>query len=84
MQDDELLSLVAAGASYMEILDYLRNRGPRQLTPIELLRIFQEELGISFVKTREMFEYFDPQLRPIVDTALINERGRLLLLERRS
>ena len=31
-----------------------------------------------------MFEYFDPQLRPIVDTDLIDERWRLLLLERRS
>ncbi|MFC0433125.1 hypothetical protein [Kutzneria buriramensis] len=84
MSDDELLSRVDAGASYMEILEYLRTRGPRPLTPIGLLSIFHKELGISFIKARTMFEYFDPQLRPIVDTALINERGRLLLLERRS
>lgn len=59
-------------------------RRPGRVERIELLRIFQVEFGISFIKTREKFEYFDPQMRPIVDTALINERGRLLLLEWRS
>jgi hypothetical protein len=82
VNDEELRALVAGDATFMEVLDHLRRRGPRPLTPIEFLRIFQEELGISFVKARAMLDCFDPGMRPIVDTDLINERGRLLL-ERR-
>ncbi|GLY86077.1 hypothetical protein Airi02_040060 [Actinoallomurus iriomotensis] len=74
-----LRSLAAGGATFLEVLGYLAQRESRPVTPLEFLRVFQEELGISFVESRKMLEYFDPQMKPIVDRRLINERGRLLL-----
>ncbi|MFI0904816.1 hypothetical protein ACH4TE_14920 [Streptomyces sioyaensis] len=61
------------------MIEYLANRYDRELSPFEFLNTFQEELGISFVESRAMLEYFDPQMKPIADTGLINERGRTLL-----
>ncbi|WP_158692920.1 hypothetical protein [Streptomyces roseochromogenus] len=77
-----LRNLVAEGATFLEVLEFLSRRGPRPLTPLEFLRVFQEELGISFIESRNMLEYFDPDMKPMVDAALINERGRLLLQRR--
>lgn len=74
-----LRDLVAEGAAFLEVLEFLSRRGSRALTPLEFLRVFQEELGISFIESRNMLEYFDPNMKPIVDVELINERGRLLL-----
>ncbi|MFJ3765023.1 hypothetical protein ACIPQJ_11890 [Streptomyces sp. NPDC090082] len=74
-----LRDLVTEGATFLEVLEHLSRRGPRALTPLEFLRVFQEELGISFVESRNMLEYFDPGMKPIVDVEVINERGRLLL-----
>lgn len=74
-----LRDLVAAGASFLEVIEYLAHRHPRELSPLEFLHIFQRELGISFVESRAMLEYFDPQMKPIADSRLINERGRTLL-----
>ncbi|MER6678576.1 hypothetical protein [Streptomyces sp. NPDC000983] len=74
-----LRDLVAEGVTFFEVLEYLSRRSHRALTPLEFLRVFQEELGISFIESRNMLEYFDPDMKPIVDVGLINERGRLLL-----
>lgn len=74
-----LQDLAAKGATFLELLEHLSRRGHRPLTPLEFLRVFQEELGISFVESRNMLEYFDPSMKPIADEGLINERGRLLL-----
>ncbi|MEV6674414.1 hypothetical protein [Streptomyces sp. NPDC051162] len=74
-----LRDLVAEGASFLEVLEFLSRRDSRALTPLEFLRVFQEELGISFIESRNMLEYFGPDMKPIVDVELINERGRLLL-----
>lgn len=82
---DDLGSLVSGGASILEVLEYLSARSaPNALTPFGFLRIFQEELGISFVETRSILEYFDPQMRPVADSNLINERGDLILRRYRS
>ncbi|MFI1160267.1 hypothetical protein [Streptomyces sioyaensis] len=61
------------------MIEYLSHRQPSELNPLEFLSIFQQELGISFVESRSMLEYFDPQMKPIADSGLINERGRALL-----
>lgn len=74
-----LQDLAAKGATFSELLEYLSRRGLRPLTPLEFLRAFQEELGISFIESRKMLEYFDPSMKPIADEGFINERGRLLL-----
>ncbi|MFD9210344.1 hypothetical protein ACFVZM_29185 [Streptomyces sioyaensis] len=74
-----LRNLVAAGASFLEVIEYLVHRHPRDLSPLKFLHIFQQELGISFVESRPMLEYFDPQMKPIADSGLINEHGRALL-----
>ncbi|MEV6568205.1 hypothetical protein [Streptomyces kronopolitis] len=61
------------------MIEYLAKRHDRELAPLEFLNTFQEELGISFVESRAMLEYFNPQMKPIADTELINDRGRILL-----
>ncbi|MDT0460433.1 hypothetical protein RM550_32730 [Streptomyces sp. DSM 41527] len=75
-----LRDLVAAGATFLEVVTHLSRRCHHELSPLEFMKVFQEELGISFVETRAMLEYFDPQMKPIADPGLINERGRTLLL----
>ena len=82
MSSSELRNLVAEGVTFMEVLDRVRKRSSGPLTAIEFMKVLQEELGIYFTETREMYEYFDSDLCPTVDVHLINERGRLLL-ERR-
>lgn len=49
------------------------------LTPFEFLRTIQEELGISFVETRDVLQYFDPEMRPIVDMNVIDECWQSIL-----
>ncbi|MEU5545828.1 hypothetical protein AB0G85_26040 [Streptomyces sioyaensis] len=79
INETALRDLVAAGATFPEVIEYLSHRRPRELSPIEFLSIFQQELGISFVESRAMLEYFAPQMKPIADSGLIDERGRTLL-----
>ncbi|MFF7637055.1 hypothetical protein ACFZB9_28475 [Kitasatospora sp. NPDC008050] len=74
-----LRDLVAEGATFLELLEFLSRRGSQALTPLEFLRMFQEELGISFIESRNMLEYFDPSMKPIVDVEVIDERWCLLL-----
>lgn len=75
---DRLKQLVDGGATFMDVLSYLASV-VSPLRPIDFLRIFQEDLGVSFVNAREILEYFDPAMRPIADERLINERGREIL-----
>lgn len=78
---DRLKELVDSGAPLMDVVRYLTGI-VSPLRPIDFLRIFQEDLGISFIKTREVLEYFDPAMRPVVDESTINERGRSILMLR--
>jgi hypothetical protein len=78
---DRLKELVGSGATFMDVVSYLADV-ISPLRPIDFLRVFQEDLGISFVSAREILEYFDPAMRPIVDESLINERGREILILR--
>lgn len=78
---DRLKELVDGGATFMDVLNYLANV-VTPLRPIDFLRIFQEDLGISFVRARDILEYFDPAMRPLADESLINERGREILMLR--
>jgi len=85
MNAGDLRALVARGATVLEVLEHLSARSsPAALTPFGFLRIFQEELGISFVESRSLLEYFDPQMRPLADADTINERGDLILRPLRS
>jgi hypothetical protein len=75
---DRLKELVDSGTAFMDVLSYLASV-VSPLRPIDFLRIFQEDLGISFVNARVILEYFDRAMRPIADERLINERGREVL-----
>ncbi|WP_405410234.1 hypothetical protein [Streptomyces decoyicus] len=77
--DTALRDLVAAGATFLEVIAYISQRCHHELSPLEFLKVFQEELGISFIESRAMLQHFDPQMQPIADPGLINERGRTLL-----
>lgn len=47
--------LVEADASLRQILEHLRNLDGFTLTPLAFLKVVQAELGISFVRTRNLF-----------------------------
>ncbi|MFI6042589.1 hypothetical protein ACIA8C_13195 [Nocardia sp. NPDC051321] len=79
MSDDELQRIIREGAPFLEVLGYLSGREGRPITPMRFLWIFQHELGISFVESREILDCFDPGMNPLVDADQINERGLLLL-----
>ena len=70
-----------SGASFMDVVQYL-SEVVSPLRPIDFLRIFQEDLGISFVRARDVPEYFGPDMRPIADESLINSLGREILMLR--
>lgn len=79
-----LKEFVEGGASFSEVVAYLSSHSTsRTMTPLTFLRTLQEELGIPFVEARSLLEYFDPQMRPIADIDVIDERGRELLQRRR-
>jgi hypothetical protein len=78
---DRLRGFVDSGASFMDVVQYL-SEAVSPLRPIDFLRIFQEDLGISFVRARDVLEYFDPDMRPIADESLINSLGREILMLR--
>lgn len=75
--------VVERGATLAELLEHLRSHETFTLTPLSFLKAVQLELGISFVRTRHLLEFFDPEMRPLVDTAVIEERWRELLAETR-
>ncbi|MFI5783562.1 hypothetical protein [Nocardia sp. NPDC051570] len=79
MSDSELRRIIAEGATFMDVLKYLSGREGKPLTPMRFLWIFQHELRISFVESRNILDCFDPAMNPTVDIGQINERGRQLL-----
>lgn len=76
---DKLRTLAYGGADFISIIAHLTERISGELTPLKFLMVFQEELGIPFVEARIMLEYFDPQMKPIAEAEIINERWRSLL-----
>ncbi|MEV6770105.1 hypothetical protein AB0N05_15920 [Nocardia sp. NPDC051030] len=80
MSDNEGRALVFGGATFMEVLKRLaQQEHPEPLRPMRVLWILQQECGISFAETRELFGYFEPDMTPTVDTNLINEHWRTIL-----
>ncbi|MFD6425432.1 hypothetical protein [Streptomyces sp. NPDC060198] len=78
--EGELRNLVSGGATFLEVVAHISSSvKPEKLTPLKLMWVIQEGLGISFTETRNVLEFFDSELRPIVDEALIDERGDRLL-----
>ncbi|MEV0053718.1 hypothetical protein ACH347_23710 [Saccharopolyspora sp. 5N102] len=71
--------LVERGATLTELLEHLKSHETFTLTPLSFLKAIQLELGISFVRTRHLLEFFDPEMRPLVDISVIEERWRDLL-----
>ncbi|MFE3796492.1 hypothetical protein [Nocardia tengchongensis] len=80
MSDNDLRALVFGGATFMEVLKRLSQlEHPEPLKPMRVLWILQHECGISFVETRKLFGYFEPDMTPTVDTEVINERWQTIL-----
>jgi hypothetical protein len=75
---DSLESLVDGGAPFADVVEYL-SREFAPLRPIDLLRVLQEQLGIPFTKSREILEFYNPDMSPAVGAEIINERGEAIL-----
>ncbi|MEU5825860.1 hypothetical protein [Streptomyces sp. NPDC047803] len=79
--DDSLRALVVRGVQFSELIAHLSRERSGTLTPLEFMRVFQEELGISFIESRKMLEYFDPQMNPIIDIKEVDKRGNVFLCQ---
>jgi hypothetical protein len=78
-EESELRAMVVAGTPLLDLLEHLKRRAGGRLSPGRFLLILQEEAGISFTKTRDILEYFNPDMNPIAEREVINERWRVLL-----
>lgn len=63
----------------MEVLEHLKARAGGNLGGIQFLATIQQELGISFVRTRQIMAYFDPKWNPIAEQEVIDEEWRAIL-----
>lgn len=79
MIDADLRGLVTSGASFVEILGRAREASDEKLSPLAFLHAVQVQLGISFVETRNMFEYFDSDWSPLADPDVVNGRWQEIL-----
>ncbi|MFJ1763950.1 hypothetical protein ACIOD2_26795 [Amycolatopsis sp. NPDC088138] len=78
-EESGLRAMVVAGTPFLDLLEHLKRRAGGKLSPGGFLRILQEEAGISFTKTRDILEHFNPGMDPIASPEVINERWRVLL-----
>lgn len=78
-EESELRAMVVAGTPFLDLLEHLKRRAGGKLPPGRFLLALQEEAGIPFTKSRDILEYFDPEMNPIAEHEVINERWRLLL-----
>ena len=77
MSELDLRELVTSGAPFTELLE--RARGAEGFSAISFLHAVQTQLEISFVETRNMFEYFDKDWSPLADQDAIEARWRGIL-----
>ena len=77
MSELDLPEPVRSGASFTQILE--RAREAEGFSAVSFLHAVQVGLGISFVETRNMFEYFDKDWSPLVDQDTIESRWRSIL-----
>lgn len=79
--ESELRAMVVAGTPFLDLLGNLKSRAGGRLSPGRFLLILQEEAGISFTKTREILEYFNPDMDPIAEREVIEKRWQGLLAD---
>ncbi|MEA5364679.1 hypothetical protein VA596_34465 [Amycolatopsis sp., V23-08] len=78
-EEPGIREMVVAGTPFLDLLEHLKRRAGGKLSPGGFLRILQEEAGISFTRTRDIFVYFNPDMNPIAEPEVINERWQVLL-----
>ncbi|KAB8188618.1 hypothetical protein FH608_043460 [Nonomuraea phyllanthi] len=61
------------------MLEHLKSQESFTLTPLAFLKVVQLELGISFVRTRHLLEFFDPEMEPLADSTVIEGYWKGLL-----
>jgi hypothetical protein len=62
------------------LIIYLRSLRHSALSTF--LRVLQERLGIPFTKSREILEFYNPDMSPAAGSEIINERGEAILASR--
>ncbi|MFE3329316.1 hypothetical protein [Streptomyces sp. NPDC059176] len=71
--------MAAEGAGILAVIEMLRGEEGFRLTPLHLLRILDEALGIPWTESRALLEHFDPDLRPLDPPDEIDRRAGELL-----
>ncbi|SDM31138.1 hypothetical protein SAMN05444921_106214 [Streptomyces wuyuanensis] len=71
--------MATEGAGLLAVIEMLRNDAEFRLTPLHLLRILGEAVGVPWTESRVLLEFFDPELRPLVPEDEIERRAEELL-----
>ncbi|WP_405599176.1 hypothetical protein OG741_18245 [Streptomyces sp. NBC_01410] len=71
--------MAAEGAGLLAMIETLRLDEEFRLTPLHLLRILDEAVGIPWTESRVLLEFFDPELRPLVPEDEVDRRAEALL-----
>ncbi|WP_153535336.1 hypothetical protein [Actinomadura macrotermitis] len=74
-----LREMVERGMGLPEILADLGAREDFRLSSVSFLQQVQLELGIPFTRTRHLYEFFDPDFRPLADWSELEQRWHDLL-----
>ncbi|MGW1492529.1 hypothetical protein [Streptomyces sp. NPDC002402] len=71
--------MAAEGAGLLAMIETLRLDEEFRLTPLHLLRILDEAVGIPWTESRVLLEFFGPELRPLVPGDEVDHRAEALL-----
>jgi hypothetical protein len=75
-------AMVDSGSTLADVLGVLRESEPFKLTPFNFMRMM-EASGFRMPESREIVALFDPEFRPLVAPAEIEEQWKLLIRSRR-
>ncbi|MET9667413.1 hypothetical protein ABZY19_18775 [Streptomyces sp. NPDC006475] len=76
---EDIRRMAAEGAGLVAMIEMLRRDEDFRLTPLHLLRILGEGVGIPWTESRVLLEFFDPDLRPLVPEDEVDRRAEELL-----
>lgn len=63
---EDIRRIAAEGAGLLAMIETLRLDEEFRLTPLHLLRILDEAVGIPWTESRVLLEFSDPELRPFL------------------
>ncbi|WP_182885527.1 hypothetical protein [Microbispora sp. H10885] len=74
---------ISEGCRFIDLLSFLALNEFFKLTPLNLMRVLSEAIGLPMIESREMVSMFDENFSPRVPDADIEHHWRAILDSRR-